>query len=147
MSEPGIQTLTLNRAQEWYLSWTVDLLIYTVVLNLFDEYVEGVTIESFTISILTAVLLKVMLVILTGAEHRVHHYFAEKGTTAARVTGAILIFAILFGGKLLILEVVDIVFGDEVELGHFIEVVALVLTMMVARRLGDWIFDRLGETS
>ena len=55
---PRCKAVTLNRAQEWYLSWTVDLLIYTVVLNLFDEYVEGVTIESFTICILTAVLLK-----------------------------------------------------------------------------------------
>lgn len=41
----------MTHAQEWYLSWTVDLLVYTVVLNLFDEYVEGVVIESFTISI------------------------------------------------------------------------------------------------
>ena len=146
MSQSETQTVTINRAQEWYVSWTVDLLIYTVVLNLFDEYVDGVTIESFTVSILTAVLLKVILVLLTGAEQRVHHYFAEKGTTAAKVIGAVLIFAILFGGKLLILEVVDIVFGDEVELGHFIEVVALILTMMIARRLGDWIFKRLGET-
>ena len=87
-----------------------------------------------------------MLVILGGAEQRVHHYFAEKGTTAARVTGAILVFGILFGGKLLILEVVNIAFGDQVELGHFIEVVALILTMMIARRIMDEVFRRLGTS-
>ncbi|MDJ0952331.1 MAG: hypothetical protein QNJ81_01505 [Acidimicrobiia bacterium] len=138
------ETIALTRAQEWYVSWTVDLLIYTVVLNLFDEYVAGVTIESFTLSILAAALLKVILVLLGRVEYRVHHYFAEKGTTSAKVVGAGVIFAILFGGKLLILEVVDLVFGDEVELGHIVEVVALILAMMIARRLMNLGFKRLG---
>jgi hypothetical protein len=34
--------------------------------------------------------------------------------------------------------------GDDVELGHFVEVIALIITMMAARRLMDWLFDRLG---
>ena len=46
--------------------------------------------------------------------------------------------------KLLILEVVDLVFGDHVELGHFIEVVSLILGMLIARQLGTWIYRRLG---
>ena len=53
-------TVVLTKAQENWASWMIDLLIYTIVLNLFDEYVHGVEIESFTISILTAFLLKVM---------------------------------------------------------------------------------------
>ena len=47
-------------------------------------------------------------------------------------------------GKLVILEVVDLVFGDHVELGHFIEVVALVLALMITRRLFGVLFQRLG---
>ena len=137
---------TLTSAQRWYVSWTADLLVYTVVLNLFDEYVEGVRIESFTISILTAALLKIMLVLLGGIEHRVHHYFANRDEGWARPVGAVLIFGILFGGKLLILEVVNLVFGDEVELGRIIEVVALILTMMLSRAVMDRIFRRLGTT-
>ena len=53
-------TVVLSKAQERWSSWMIDLLIYTIVLNLFDEYVHGVEIESFTISILTAFLLKVI---------------------------------------------------------------------------------------
>jgi hypothetical protein len=137
-------TVVLTKAQENWASWMIDLLIYTIVLNLFDEFVHGVEIESFTISILTAFLLKVMLVLLGGVERRVHHYFAAKGTTAAKVVGAIAIFVVLFGGKLLILEVVNLVFGDKVELGHIVEVIALILSMMIARRIMNWIFGRLG---
>jgi hypothetical protein len=54
------------------------------------------------------------------------------------------LFAILFLGKLLILEVVNFVFGDHVELGHFIEVVALVLALMITRRLFGVLFTSLG---
>ena len=99
------------------------------------------------LSIFTAVLLKVMLVVLTGMEHRVTSYFSAKRSTAWTAVGAMIVFTILFGGKLLILEVVNLVFGEAVELGHFVEVAALVLTMMIARGLMDWTFQRLGRTA
>ena len=144
MIDRSADTVVFTRAQERYASWTADVLVYTIVLNLFVEYVEGVVIESFTISILTAVLLKLMLDALGGLEHRVSHYFKAKESGAWTAVGAVVVFGILFGGKLLILEVVNLVFGDKVELGHFVEVVALIITMMAARRLVDWTFQRLG---
>ena len=136
--------IVISRAQERYVSWAVDLLVYTVVLNLFDEYVKGVVIDSFTISIFTALLLKVMLVMIEGLEHRIIRYFKAKENPWATAIGAVLVFVILFGGKLLILEAVDRMFGNHVELGHFVEIVALILTMMIARQLMDWLFKRLG---
>ena len=139
------ETVRLTRAQVWYVSWTVDLLVYTVVLNLFDEYVAGVTIGSFTLSILTAALLKVMLVLLHRVENRLQHYFERKGTTSAKIVGAVLVFVIVFAEEYVILDVVSLVFGDEVELGQIMEVFALILTMMIAQRLMIWGFRRLGE--
>jgi len=134
----------MTRAQEWYVSWTVDLLVYTVVINLFDEYVEGVDIGSFTISIFTAVLLKAGLVVLERLEDRVKHYFKAKENPWATALGAVVWFGILIGGKLLILEFVHLVFGDRVELGTFAQEIALILTMLFARRLMNWTFKKLG---
>jgi hypothetical protein len=108
---------------------------------------DEVIIDSFTISILTAVLLKLMLDLILGLEHRVRHWFAQKEGTAWRVLGAVTVFTILFTSKLLILEVVNIVFGDHVELGHFVEVIALIVSMIVARKLVNWTFQRLGVTA
>jgi hypothetical protein len=138
------ETVVLTRAQTRYADWSIDILVYAIVLNLFDEYVHGVLIDSFTISLLTAILLKVMLVLLSKVEEPVSEYFLSKGTAAAKAIGTVVVLAILLGGKLLILEVVNLVFGDDVDLGHFVEVIALIITMMVARRLMDWLFDRLG---
>ena len=56
-----------------------------------------------------------------------------------------MIFGILIVGKLVILEAVDFVFGDRVELGHFVEVVVLILTMIIARELANWVYRLLGK--
>jgi hypothetical protein len=53
---------------------------------------------------------------------------------------------ILFISKFVILEVVDLVFGEHVELGGFITVVLLVLTMMIAREIVQRIYVSLGRS-
>lgn len=47
-------------------------------------------------------------------------------------------------GKLLILEVVNLVFGDRAELGHFVIVLVLILTMIITRAVAVWIYTRPG---
>lgn len=143
-SDNNTRTVTISRNQEIFFSWASDVLIYTVVLNLFVEYVDAVVIDSFTISIFTAVLLKILLDLVMHFEHRVHSFFAGREGAFYRAAGTLSLIAILFLGKLLILEVVDLVFGDHVELGHFIEVVALVLALMITRRLFGVLFRSLG---
>jgi len=137
--------VVITTRQSVYLSWATDVLIYTIVLNLFVEYVDAVVIDSFTISILTAVLLKILLDIVLGFEHRVHGYFASKEGTVFKVLGTVSLFAILFIGKLFILEVVNFVFGDHVELGHLIEVIALVLALMITREFFHRFYLWLGD--
>jgi hypothetical protein len=139
------KTVTVTRAQHRYLKAMGDVLIYIVVLNLFVEFVDAVVIDSFYISILTAILLTALLDVLVIVEHGVHGYFEKKEAPVFRVVSIVATFAILFTSKLLILEIVNFVFGDHVELGHFIDVLLLILTMMGTRRLAQVVYDRLGE--
>lgn len=135
-----VRTVTLG--QQLFAGAIVDILINIVVLNLFVEFVDEVIIDSFIISVLTAVLLTAMLKVIAGVEHQVHHFFFE--VTGWRVTGFIAIWLILFGSKFLMLEVVDWVFGDHVSLGHLIEVILIVLAMIVCGQLLQVAYDRLG---
>ena len=73
-----LATLTVSRKQMIFVSWTKDVLIYIIVLNLFVEYVEKVVIDSFTISIFTAILLKALLDVILGLEHKVAHFFEAR---------------------------------------------------------------------
>ncbi len=139
------RAISISPAQRRFASWMTDVLVYTVVLNLFVEFVPGVEIDSFAISVLTAVLLKAMLGAILGLEDRVAAWFRRRKGLVFRLLGLASTFLILFLSKFVILEVVDIVFGDEVDLGHLIEIVLLIVAMMLARRLVDAIYDRLGE--
>ena len=122
-----------------------DVLVYVVVLNLFVEYVDAVVIDSFAISILTAVLLKLLLDVILGLEHRVSDFFERRSGAVFTILGLLSAWVILFLSKFALLEIVDIVFGDEVELGGLLEVILLVIALMATRRLFQWIYERLGE--
>jgi hypothetical protein len=132
--------LTITKPQQIFFSWTKDILIYIVVLNLFVEYNPKIVIDSFTISIFTAILLKILLEIILKLEHKVSETFKTH-----KVLRIFLVWLILFGSKFLILEVVDLVFGEHVELGKFLDVIVLVIALMVAREVFSWIYRALGE--
>ncbi len=139
------RTVTISRKQEIFFDWMSDVLVYTVVLNLFVEYADNVVIDSFTISVLTAILLKILLDIVMRAEHTVKGFWGDKEGTMASILGKVSVLVVLFFGKLLILWAEDIVFGDHVELGHFIDVLALVLALMITRELVHRLFLALGN--
>ena len=135
----------MTPAQRRFASWMADVLVYVVVLNLFVEYVDAVVIDSFAISILTAVLLKLLLDVIVGLEHRVSGFFRRRSGTVFRILELVSAWAILFLSKFALLEIVDIVFGDEVELGGLLEVILLVIALIATRQLFQSIYERLGE--
>ena len=138
----GSEEQAITRNQRAFFGTVIDVLVNVVVLNLFVEFSGAVRIDSFWISVLTAVLLTTMIGILAKFEQRIHHYFFEKHSW--RFAGVVTIWLVLFGGKLVMLEVVDIVFGDHVSLGHLLEVILIVVAMMIAGQLMQTIYDRLG---
>jgi len=138
----GVGLVTVTRRQQVFAGAVLNVLVNVVVLNLFVEFADEVVIESFWISVLTAVLLTAMIGVLARFEQRIHHFFFEKHSW--RFAGVVTIWLVLFGGKFVMLEVVDIVFGDQVSLGHLLEVILIVVAMMIAGQLMQAIYDGLG---
>lgn len=138
-------SITITRTQQRFVSWTTDVLVYIVVLNLFVEFADSVVIDSFLISIFTAVVLKAMLDLILGFEHRVGVWFAEREGSVSKALSLVSTLAILFLSKFVILEVIDVVFGDDVELGSLVEVVLLVIALMAANRAFLWFYEQLGD--
>ncbi len=141
----GTEGTSVTRGQAVFASWATDVLVYIVVLNLFVEYVPKVITESFTISIFTAIVLKLLIDVIAGLEHRVRGWFSGREGPIWRASGVAAVFSILFISKFVVLEIIDIIFGDRVSLGGFIEVASLVVTMILARRGVTWVYRRLGD--
>ena len=122
-----------DRLQPRIAAAVVDVFVYVVVLNLFVEYLPQVISETFTLSLLTAVLLKGVLEIVVAAKNRVKARFRQASTPMGKVVAAVLLWVVLFGSKFLVLEVVALVFRDRVSLGGFFSVTALILVLLVSR--------------
>lgn len=135
MKDAGVRLLVISGRQRRFASWASDVLVYIVVLNLFVEFNDRIVIDSFWISILTAVLLKLLLDVILSVEHRVSDWFGVREGSVWRVGSVLAAWGILFLSKFVILEVVDLVFGDHVELGKLLDVIVLVIALMVAREL------------
>lgn len=111
----------------------IDVFVYVTVLNLAVEYVPSVLNESFTLSLLTAVLLKVVLegvLLLKGA---LLGRLRAASTGRAKVLVALSLWVVAAGSKLVVLELVNLVFGDAVSLGGFVSVTGLVLALLASR--------------
>ena len=130
-----------TRGQMVFFSWTKDILIYVIVLNLFVEYSPIMVIDSFTLSIFTAILLKILLEIILTFEHKVADIFK-----ANKVLKIFFVWLILFSSKFLILELINLVFGEHVALGKFWDVFLLAFTLLLVRKAIQWIYQGLGKS-
>jgi hypothetical protein len=111
----------------------VDVFVYVVVLNLAVEYLPAVITETFTLSLLTAVLLKLVLEVVVALKDRVKSRLRAATGPAGKIGGALLLWLLLVSSKFVVLELVALVFGDQVSLGNFWSVTGLILGLMLAR--------------
>ncbi|GAA2754261.1 hypothetical protein [Amnibacterium kyonggiense] len=111
----------------------VDVFVYIVVLNLFVEYVPAVISESFTITVVTAVLLKAVLEVVVVVKNRVRRLFRRAAGPVRKAAAGLLLWGVLIGSKFLVLELVALVLGTRVSLGGFLPVTLLIITLLLCR--------------
>lgn len=133
-----------NAKQRMFASWLVDILVYVVVLNLYVEYSAAV-VDSFAVSVLTAVLLKILLNVLMSAKSVVWRWARAQNGTIYTVVGALGVWVIVFFSKFGILAAEDFVFGDRVDLGSFMDIVLLVAALTLAREIVQRTYRWLGR--
>lgn len=117
----------------------VDVFVYIVVLNLAVEYLPSVISETFTLSILTAILLKAALEIVLALKRAILARFAGASIARQKLLWGAALWVLAAGSKFLVLELVALVFGDEVSLGGFLPVTVLVICLMLARAGVRWL--------
>jgi len=99
-----------------FIRYTFAILVDLMVLNLFDEYWDYVTLSSFTISLLAAIFLQGLLQVTLKIEHYVAEYFKRKEGLLFKVLRGASTWAILFISKLAMLESLELLFPKNI---HF----------------------------
>jgi hypothetical protein len=118
--------------QRLFVRYFTGTLIDLVVLNLFVEYWDKVTINSFTVSLLASVLLQVLLKATIAVEHQVAKFFKARPGRLMVFLRFFCAWLVLFGSKFVILEALSMAFGDSVRFtGAFHGLVALIIVVVV----------------
>ena len=147
---PGVAlTEVPTTSQSVFVRFLMATLIDLMILNLFDEFWNFVTIPSFSISILAAVLLQVLLKATLALEHRVALYFKAKPGRRAKFMRFFTAWLILFGSKIVMLGLIDFAFDDDVlftgPLHGVLAFIAVVVTMLIAEDGIARFYSRLGR--
>jgi hypothetical protein len=118
--------------QRLFVRYFTGMLIDLVVLGLFAEYWDRVTVSSFTVALLAAVVLQLLLKATIAVEHWVAGFF--KGKSGGLNTFLRFFFAwlVLFGSKFVILEALATLFGKNVHFaGRWHGIIPLIIVVVV----------------
>src|SRR6218665_552790 len=84
----------------------IDVFVYVVILNLAVEYVPAVISETFTMSLLTAVLLKVVLEVVIAVKDRMKRRFTAATTPIGKIFAGFALWLVVVGSKFVVLELI-----------------------------------------
>jgi hypothetical protein len=122
---------TPSSRQRVFMRYLTATLVDLVVLNLFVEYWAYVSADSFTVTLLAAVLLQVLLKLTIVLEHRLAAFFNARPGGFARFMRFFTAWLVLFGSKFVILEALVLAFGDRLRFGGpFHGIVALIVVIV-----------------
>lgn len=133
--------------QRNFMRYFTAVLVDLAVLNLFVEYWEHVSADSFTITLLAAVLLQVLLKLTIVLEHKVAAYFNARKGGFAKFMRFFTAWLILFGSKFVILEALALAFGDGLRFGGpwhgIVALIVVVVAMLAAEAALVMLYRRL----
>jgi hypothetical protein len=137
--------------QRMFVRYFTGCLIDLVILNLFVEYTKYVTIDTFTTSLLAAIVLQLLLKGTIAVEHVVGDYFKSKPGGFMKFMRYFSAWLVLFGSKFVILEAISMLFGKSLQFhGVFhgiVTLIAVVVAMLLAEEIVVRIYRRIGQAT
>ena len=138
---------THSNRQRLFLLYFVGALVDLVVLGLFDQYSDKVYVDSFTTMLLASIVLQFLLKGTIAVEHWVASHFKGKAGGWWKALRYFCAWLVLFGSKFVILEALDLAFGDRVVfegvLHGIVWLIIVVVTMVVVEELIVRLYRRL----
>ena len=142
------KTLTITDKQHIFIRYIIFILVDLVVLGLFNEFWSFIYIESFSIALLTATLLQLLLQAAIKAEHFVSSFIKTEGKKA-RVIRLFSAWIVIFISKIIILEAINYFFGDSVvfsgPIGGLVAFIIVVTVLIIVEQIVAMVYRKLGD--
>jgi hypothetical protein len=142
-------TGNISRKQALFARYFTATLIDLVVIGLLNEYWSRISVDSFTVALLAAMILQLLLKVSIALEHKAAAYFKKKGGPGAKTKRLLAAWLILFISKLIILWAIDVAFGNSfIFHGMYhglIPFLVLITIIITAETLAQKFFLSLGD--
>lgn len=127
----------ISARQRIFRDWTLGTLLYAAVMGFFDDYTDYLIVESFSSLFLAAFVMQALTFFTFGLKKTVSRWYRGRSGTGIKVAHGLSIWAIMFFSKFVFLEVIDIIFGDAVNVTSFVGLILIIASMVVLQRLID----------
>ena len=135
---PSNEPTGLQSYYAWFMS---DVLIFVTVINMAVEFTSSVKVDSFSFSIVSGIVLKIILDLVLLIGLKLHQtFFVVRGR---KILGGFLIWLVMFSSRFLILWIDDLIFGDFVDLGDLVSVLILCGILLVASSVSRILYHSL----
>ena len=138
-------TPTFSKKQIVFREIVFGTLVYAVVLGFFNDYTLVLETTSYSTTFFVAIVMEVLMYLTLILKHRVAAQFKHKPGAANKFGHIVGVWLVLFLSKFVFLAVIDVIFGDLVMISGFVGLLAIILTMTVAKESLDYIFKKLAD--
>ncbi len=134
-----------NAKQLLFKELFVGTLIYAVILGFFNDYTSIVYAKSFSTIFLASIVLEVLTYLAFVLKGKI--VTALKGRTGAlyKLLMFFSVWLIMFLSKFVFIWVIDIIFGNYININGFFGILFIVLCVTVVHKAADAVFIKLGD--
>ncbi|MEM7251051.1 MAG: hypothetical protein AAF493_06500 [Pseudomonadota bacterium] len=137
----------LSKRQRLFVRYLIAVLLNLAVLGLIAEWFRYVEATSFSVLLLTSIVLQVLLKSTIALEHGVVAFWRRRPGKAAKVLQISCAWLVLFGSKFAMLGAISLIFDDRIvfsgPMNGVAAFVATVIALLVCERFVTWTYRTL----
>ena len=135
---------SFTRQQLLFQELFVGTLIYAVVLGFFNDYTSIVYAKSFSTIFLASIVLEILTFLAFVLKRRIISFLKTKTGSLYKILMFFSVWFIMFVSKFVFIWVLDVVFGDYININGFFGILLVVLTVTLVHKTAYVVFEKLG---
>lgn len=124
----------------------VGTLIYAIVLGFFNDYTSVVSAISFSSIFYAAVVLEALTYLALSLKSKIIIWLRNRQGMAYKILMFFCVWLVMFISKFVFIWVIDIIFGNNINIYGFFGILLVVLCVTIIHKLADKVFMGLGDS-
>lgn len=130
-----------NHKLALYHELLLDVLLYSVVLGFFNDYTNIISTKSYSTTFLTAFALAMLVYPTFKIKTFLINFFKKRNQKVVLVLS---VWAVLFVSKFVFLWVLDLIFGNYLDISGFFGLLIIILIATTLQKIVDYLYKKFG---